>query len=160
MNNNHFEQILKDNKDYISVIVNTYQKNKIKYYGKCQLSKDEIEQNIRIAIWRALPKYKPDGGMSIKSFIWQSAHWELNREYKQINKPIPNKEDVGVNIQMADIEDCINSLPEKYSTVLKKYHIDGKTLSEIGKEIDRTAEAVRIRLKKAVKLFKERWGNL
>lgn len=157
MTNDLFNQIISDNSEYISAIANTYQKNKINFFGKCNLSKYEIEQNILIGIWKALPKYKIDGGMSIKNFIWQSAYWELNREYKQINRIIPQKEEKSVNIiQDIEIRDCINSLPEKYKNVLVKYYIDGKTLREIGKEVGKTIECVRIWKNKAIQLFKER----
>lgn len=161
MNNDFFNQVLIDNSDYISVIAHTYQKNKIKFFGKCNLSQDEIEQNIRIAVWKALPKYKTTGGMSIKSFIWQAAYWELNREYKQINRPMPEQKEKSVNIlENIEVRDCVNSLPEKYRNVLIKYCVEGKTLQEIGKEEGRTAECIRGWKNQAIELFRQKWEKL
>lgn len=155
--NDSFNKVVAEHAEYISLIANTYQKNKIKFFGKCCLSKDEIEQNIRIAIWKCLPRYKPDGGMSLRSFIWQSAHWELNREYKQLNKLQGYKKDKSVNIlDGIETKDCVNSLPEKYKDVLIKYYLEGKTLQEIGTELGKTAESVRICKIKAKKILEER----
>lgn len=129
------------------------------YYKKYNLSKEQIMQSVYIALWKIVPKYEEGAKMSFRSYLWKATLWEINREYNNHHKKYLVKDPKGVNIDIADFNDCLDSIPSKNRQVLKMYYLEGKTLQEIGKEIGKTAEMVRQYKLEGLKLFKKGWEN-
>lgn len=151
MNNEEFEAYLKK---YRKNIKRVYM-----YYRKYNLSKEQIMQSIHIALWKIAPKFNSELKMSFNSYLWKATFWEINKEYnlhKTKKPPFPAK---GVNIDMQEFNDCLESVPIEYRKILQMYYFEGKTLQEIGGEIGKTAEMVRQYKLKGLSFFKKGWEN-
>jgi RNA polymerase sigma-70 factor (ECF subfamily) len=66
-----------------------------------------------------------------------------------------NSWEVEEHISTEDIKKCIDNLPEKYSTILKLYLMEGYDHDEIGEILNIKANNSRIQLHRGKKILKE-----
>ena len=154
--------------------------------GNTEDAKD-ITQEAFVKAYQSLTKYNPD--YSFGSWIFRITQnlsidhlrWKKRRPQISIDEPIGNgidsDEDESLHLQIVDqspdarttlieeqknkrIEQIIQSLPEKYRSVVVLRHIEGLQIGEIAQVLDMPEGTVKINLYRARNLMKEKLGDL
>lgn len=82
-------------------------------------------------------------------------HEDIENHALEVAEEENHSWEVEEHISTEDISNCIDNLPEKYSTVLKLYLMDGYDHDEIGEILNIKANNSRIQLHRGKKLLKE-----
>ena len=113
------------------------------------LDKDEIKRCKLIGLWKALQKWKSDGGRKFTTFLYQRVYWECLKIIiqKKQNKYIPTEYIDSSVLPKPSISELVEDLPKDLQDIVIKRYIYGMTLREIGKEHNCCYETIRCRLK-------------
>ncbi len=164
-NEKAFEILIKNYKNYIYTIC----------FGIIKNHEDalDISQEVFIKVYFSIGTYKNEG---FKTWISKLAV-NLSIDYLRKRKKSSNDisiEDHEDNLKLAteDVEQKVikimdeeklhlyyNSLPKKYSIILKKYYFESKSYSLISMEENISIKTVETRLYRAKKMLKEKWGS-
>lgn len=149
--NMSFDSLI-NNDDVIKIAKSASQK--FSYY----LSKDEIENCILNAIWKASKKYDNKVGTKFTTYLYRGVIMEcltqnkFNNNLKRmkcIHNNIPQNKN---NLQFIETIDQIS----KYENgkLLIEYYLLNKTVKELAKEYKVCGETIRLRLKKTINKIK------
>ncbi len=152
------EDILSD-----SDCLNVAKKASIPFSGV--LSQDEINCCITNAAWNSVKSFNPEKNTKLTTFLYKGVVIECTKQIKNNNGKnkklkvinysgfnlIEDKSGYTSNIDIMDeIKNC------KDPDIMYGRFYENKTLSEIAKEKSITKEAVRLRIKKNLKIIKSR----
>jgi DNA-directed RNA polymerase specialized sigma subunit len=152
------EDILKDS-DCISVA----RKASIPFSGV--LSQDEINCCITNAAWNSVKSFNPEKNAKLTTFLYKGVVIECTKQIKNNsgkNKDVRNISKAGFNLieskgdhtKNIEMMDEINNCEDP--DIMYGRFYQNKTLNEIAKENAITKEAVRLRIKKNLKIIKSR----
>jgi RNA polymerase sigma-70 factor (ECF subfamily) len=132
-------------------------------------ARDDLLQEIRLALWRALPGFREE--CSVRTFVYRVAHnralthaWRRRAQPRQwdetseIRDPAPNVESLA--IRRADRESlvaAIRRLPLDYRQVLTMV-LEDLPQSEIAAVLGISESNVAVRLHRARKLLRQQFG--
>jgi len=129
------------------------------------ISYDELEQCKFLALWRAMQAFKPNG-CKFTSFLFRSVELHCTREVK---KQYKNKISVICptvlpdrrlnHIELADLEDAIDSLPDDLRDIIKQRFFDKLTLKEIAQKNKFSGEWANRKIKKALERLSKIFNN-
>jgi RNA polymerase sigma factor (sigma-70 family) len=134
--------------------------------GRC----DDLAQEIAIALWRALPRFR--GECSMRTFVYRVAHnralthvWRRGRipttevaEAEQVVDPAENAESLVARGQRRDrLDTAIRTLPIVHRQVLT-LALEDLSHAEIASVLGIRENAVAVRLTRARQALREAWG--
>lgn len=160
-----FEVLIEHYKAYVFAII-------LRFVDNMDDAQD-IAQEVFLQIYRSLPSFQPDhlkawvGRITTnKAIDWQRKKQRRVQEYElsdiDVVKPLadsfPNPEEDFISRER---EDCLrglcSSLPDRYRTVLVKYHFQDKSYQQIAREEGISVKTVETRLYRARKLLRQLW---
>lgn len=183
------QKCLSGNPDAYEELVVRYQKPvynlAYRMLGNTEDAKD-ITQEAFVKAYQSLHRYNSD--YSFRSWIFRITQnlsiyylrWKKRRPQTSLDEPLGNEmesEDETLHMQIADsspnartmlmeeqktkrIEQIIQSLPEKYLTVIILRHIQGLQIDEIANVLEIPEGTVKVNLYRARNLMKEKLGDL
>lgn len=146
------EQKLKD-KDIMGVVA------KASSTFMSTLSRDEIQTCILNAMWKAMTKYRKDGGCKFTTYLYRGVVMEcltqqkfnIGHSFKSTHNNIPDLRD---NYKRIDFLDEINTKCEDPELVYDRFY-KNMTIKELAKQRGVCGETIRIKLKKNLKKLKK-----
>ena len=152
-----FKQALA-NKDNIKII------NEVVSQYKRFIPKDELYTCGLEALWRCLGYHQDGKGNKFTTSLWTFTNWECLRKLKKLNNYKKRFKLCGINPNLSykinelseHVNDCLNSLPNNYGELLRKYYIDKCTLEEISNTYGYKKNTVSRKIKMAIDEFKKR----
>ena len=166
------EKVKQGNEKAFEVLINNY-KNYIYTlcYGVIKNHQDalDLSQEVFIKVYFSISAYRDQGFKAWISKIAINLSIDHVRKLKKISseeyvessKMIYDdvEENVLNSINSEKIQTIYNSLPKKYSEILKKYYFENKSYSCISVEENISVKTVETRLYRAKKILKEKWGD-
>ncbi|MCL1819357.1 MAG: sigma-70 family RNA polymerase sigma factor [Oscillospiraceae bacterium] len=130
---------------------------------------ENMAQETFLSAYSSLSGFRGD---SFKSWICRiavnkSIDYKRKRYIFEDYAELESVADIGNNVEeLAErkerrhrLSGILNSLPEKYSAVIKSFYYDGLPVKEIANRMNKPERTVETRLYRAKKLVKERWGE-
>lgn len=136
--------------------------------------RDGAQQDAEITLWNAARYWRPDGGANFATYAC-CAIYRMFADVLRKQKPVPTPTQGLDKIDCTDhdrrkkqdtkefTEYILSLIDKSDETLLRRYHLDGKTLLELSKEDAVTRETVRMRLcqvrRRAANILEEKVGN-
>lgn len=160
-----FEVLIEHYKAYVFAII-------LRFVDNTDDAQD-IAQEVFLQIYRSLPSFQPDhlkawvGRITTnKAIDWKRKKQRSVQGYElsdtDIGKPLadslPNPEEAFISKEReVYIRELCSSLPDRYRTVLIKYHFQDKSYQQIAREEGISVKTVETRLYRARKLLRQLW---
>jgi RNA polymerase sigma factor (sigma-70 family) len=140
-------------------------------YARGQASREDLYQEILVALWQALPKFRGDA--SLRTFIYRVGHnrgatflsRRLRRERRELPLETQDAERAVAGSQAADasteaadlshrLRSAVSTLPESLAQVTT-LRLEGMTATEIGAILGLSTNNIEVRLHRARAILRE-----